>query len=432
MKRSSLICTSLTRRSVLGSIVASSVSALGAKAAPPLRFATAADGRRALRSNAWLEIDATAFVHNVSEYRKLVGDRLPTCAVVKGDAYGNGLALLMPAIRQAGLTFLGIASNEEARIAKAGGFRGRIMRLRASTLDEAEDGLQFGVEELVGSLEVARAFDRMATRHRTKMRVHVALNSAGMSREGIELDERGRDDARLIAQLGSLRIVGLMTHFPVNQIADMNAGLRRFQADTNLLAVVPAYADSAIQRHCANSFATLNLPASRLDLVRPGRCLFGYGGDDFPQFRHLATLKSRIASINRYPKGATVAYDRTFRLERPSMLANVPIGASDGFRTIFSHANQGVATSGRLATMIIRGKTVPVVGRVTMNTVMVDVTDIYEQISLNDEIIVFGPNAPPGNRQADLLAMAAANPPDLMTMFGNSLPKVLRPLGDTR
>lgn len=418
----------ITRRTLLngavgaGSLLCTAASAL---AAPLLAPAASGACSRAIRSNAWLEIDTEAFLSNIAAYRQLVGPGQSTCVVVKGDAYGNGLALLMPAILGAGLDFLGIASNEEANIARNSGFSGRLMRLRLATLNEIEDGMGLGVEELVGSLASARAAGHVAARRGKALPVHLAFNSGGMSREGVEMDSRGREEALAIARLPGLKLRGLMTHFPVNQMDDVGNGIRRFRSDTEWFAATSEMRSHALERHCANSFAALNVPESRFDFVRVGRCLYGYGGN-FPQFRYLASLKSQIASINRYPAGATVSYERTFTLDREAMLANIPIGASDGFRPAFSRGNGAASAGAASAHVVVRGFRAPIVGRVTMNTIMVDVTEFYEKIETGDMVTVFSPDAPDGNRQSDFLEMASTNPPDLMTMFGNSLPKIRR------
>ncbi len=417
------------RRGFLAGAAATIVAkASAASAAPPLsqdNFGLTYG--RAVRGNAWLEIDATAFRSNIAAYRRLVGPAQKSCVVVKGDAYGNGLALLMPTIMEVGLDFLGVASNDEARVVRAAGFRGRLMRLRAATLPEIEDGLRYRIEELIGSAEVGAAAGGIARRRGRALPFHLALNSAGMSREGIDLTEpRGRDEALALASSPHLSAVGVMAHFPVNEIEDMTIGLARFRSEADWLVNAAHLDRSRVALHCANSFATLNLPAARLDLVRPGRALFGYGGPAFPQFSYLSTLKSRVASIHRYPKGASVSYERTFELQRESVLANIPLGASDGFRPVFSHGNRP-EQPGAQAHLVIRGVRAPVVGRVTMNTLMVDVTEIQDRVGLGDEVIVFGPGQPAGNSQADFLAMAGTNPPDLITVLGNSLPKVLKP-----
>jgi alanine racemase len=123
-----------------------------------------------------------------------------------------------------------------------------------------------------------------------------------------------------------------------------------------------------------------------------------------------------------------VAYDRTYRLGRESWLANIPIGYSDGYRRSLSHANQpDFAAEGKNDTQVlIGGRRYPVVGRVTMNTLMVDVTGDQDRIHLDDEVVLFGRQGGETITQAELEHNSAAYGPDLLAVMGNSLPKILK------
>jgi alanine racemase len=122
------------------------------------------------------------------------------CAIMKADAYGVGIDLVMPSVIKARIPYVGIASNEEARMVRACGYKGRVMRVRAVTLDEIHDGLRYDLEELVGNLAQAQAIGAWARQRGRTLRVHLALNSAGMSRNGIEMQTaRGRNDAEALA-----------------------------------------------------------------------------------------------------------------------------------------------------------------------------------------------------------------------------------------
>jgi alanine racemase len=141
------------------------------------------------------------------------------------------------------------------------------------------------------------------------------------------------------------------------------------------------------------------------------------------------TIKSKVAAVNHYPAQQTVAYDRTYRLERESWLANIPMGYSDGLRRGLSHANQpAFAAEGRNATQVlIGGRRFPVVGRVTMNTVMVDVTGWKDQIRPGDEVVWFGRQGEATITQKELEANSSAYGPELLALLGAALPKMLKP-----
>jgi alanine racemase len=380
--------------------------------------------KEAVRRNGWIEIDAAAFEHNLTELERTVG-RTPICVVVKADAYGHGLDLLMPSILRKKVRLLGITSNDEARIAREKGYGGRILRLRSATGDEMEDAVGDRVEELVGNPDYAAELDKIAAHKGARIRTHLILNSAGMSRNGLELaTEEGRTAAGGVVGQKHLRFVGVMTHFPVEEAQDVRGGLAHFHRDCDWLFSQTSLRREGVTLHVANSFATLNVPESHLDMVRCGATLYDdlYGAN----FRQVMSLKSRIASINPYPQGNTVAYDRTFRLERDSWLANIPLGYSDGYRRIFSHANQ-VPAEARTTYALIAGHKIPVIGRVTMNTVMLDVTDFHSEVKLGDEVVFLGQQGKERISWGDLEKWSGTITEDLETMMGDALPKVLAP-----
>jgi len=384
------------------------------------------------RRNAWMEIDAAAFEHNIAEVRAVLGNGgAELCAIMKADAYGNGLDLLMPSVLKMKIAAIGFTSNEEARIARQMGFKGRLIRVRTGTLNEIEDAFAFRVEELVGNPAAAA---RIAQSWRRKdaarpLPIHLCLNADGMSRNGVELKtDYGKKDALAILQTASLKIVGLMTHYPTEDKSDILRQLARFDQDTDWLKA-NGLPPGPIVRHTANTFATLHHLETRLDMVRVGGALYGDTSADFlARFRPTITLKSRVAAVNHFPADETVAYDRTYRLTRESWLANIPIGYSDGYRRSLSHANQpDFPNEGKNDTQVlIGGRRYPVVGRVTMNTLMVDVTGDQDRINLEDEVVLFGRQGSEVITQAELEKNSAAYGPDLLAVLGNSLPKVLK------
>lgn len=418
-----------TRRALLGALSAAPVLWGAARPAHALPILSSGNygwnAARARRANSWLEIDGAQFERNLAALRRHLAPQAQLCAVMKADAYGHGMDLLLPALLRAGVRCIGIAANEEARIARAARFRGRLLRLRTATLEEVEDGLAYGVEEMVGNAEYAADVAAIAQRHGRRLRVHFMLNSGGMSRNGLELaTELGRRDAQRILAERRLQIVGLMSHFPVEDAADMRAGLERFGADTDWVLRAGPLDRSRLCLHLSNSYATLNVPEAQLDMVRVGGALFGDTDPAYPEFQPIMTWKSRVATINAYPAGDTVNYDRTYKLGRDSWLANIPVGYSDGYRRVFSHANQPEESPGQ-ACVLVRGRRLPVLGRITMNTLVADATDLKDEIRIDDEVVLYGRQGEQRITQADLESLSHSIGGDLYTVWGNSLPKVL-------
>ena len=405
---------SFSRRRFIAAAVGTAFAAtLDAQAAPLLGLP---GKRKAGAPNAWIEVDPEVFENNLRLVQAALTGGARICAIMKADAYGIGIDMVMPGIIKARVPYVGIASTEEARMVRACGFKGRLMRVRAATLEEVEGALSYKVEELVGNLAAAQAMGDIArTRGRT-LRVHLALNSAGMSRNGVEMNTgQGRRDAEALTKIPPLQIVGVMTHFPTEDRADILQGLDAFKEQTAWLFANTALRREDVILHTANSFAVQHIPESHLDMVRPGGALYGYGGTPKPPFDHVAAFKSRVTSVNAYPAGDTVSYDRTFVLKRDSLLANLPVGYSDGYRRAYS--NKGA--------VLIRGQRAPVVGSVTMNTTMVDVTDIAG-VRAGDEAVLFGRQGGDRITQAEIEELTGVILADQYTIWGNSNPKVLR------
>jgi alanine racemase len=420
------------RRTFLAAGAAGAALAAARAAAAPILSATnfGLTLAQAQRRNGWIEVDAAAFEANIATLRGLVAPSR-ICAVLKADAYGNGIALLIPSVIKAGIGDVAITSNDEARVARQLGYKGRLYRIRLAAPEEMEDALGLGIVELIGNPESAARLEAMWLKRRPRFPrpVHLALNAGGMSRNGVELSAGyGKADARTLLALKGLRIAGAMTHYPSEEAPDILGQLAHYKDDLAWLGGEGLKTEGLI-RHTANTFAALTQPDTRLDMVRVGGALYGDPGTvKTNAFIPVPTIKSRVAAVNHYPAGQTVAYDRTFRLERESWLANVPIGYSDGVRRGFSHANRPeFPAEGRNRTeVLIRGRRAPVVGRVTMNTLMVDVTE-HRDVQLGDEVVLFGPQGTDRITQAEFEANSSAYAPEMLAVLGAALPHVLKP-----
>lgn len=408
------------KRNSLAIAISLTLLASHALAAPTLINATSATDAaspQAQSANAWIEIDKAAFEHNIAALKQHVGAKTQICAVMKADAYGHGIDLLMPSVIATGIPCIGIASNEEARIVRENGFTGRLMRVRTATLGEVQDGLRYDMEELVGDLEFARDIAELARAQGKTLRIHLGLNSAGMSRNGLEMNSTdGKLAAVDIVNMPGLQVAGIMTHFPFEDRAEVLKGLDKFKEESAWVIKHGKLDRSQLVLHCANSFATLEVPEAHLDMVRPGGALYGDTVPSYTEYRRVMNFKSRVASVNEYPAGNKVGYDSTFTLPRDSRLANISVGYSDGYRRVFTNK----------AAVLINGYRAPVVGKVSMNTLMVDVTDIPD-VHPGAEVVLFGKQGDAEIAQSELEDFNGALLADLYTVWGNSNPKFLKP-----
>ena len=371
---------------------------------------------RVPQANAWLEIDRQAFTDNIRTLQKELDGKSKICAVMKADAYGNSIDLLMPSILETNVECVGITSNAEAAIVRQHGYKGRIARLRAATTNEILDALPLNVEELFGNLEQAKSISaQMKSRNHT-LKYHLALNAGGMDRNGLEMvTPKGKQQAVELSKLPNLKMVGIMTHYAVEDEKFVRDHLKIFLEQTDWLIKTAKLKREDLTLHTANSFTTLAVPEARLDMVRPGGVLYGDSIPSYTQYKKTMAFKTQVAVVNSYLKGTTVGYDETYTLKRDSRLANLPFGYSDGYRRVFS--NKGY--------VLINGHKVPVVGKVSMNTTMVDVTD-FPDIKAGDEVVLYGKQGNEEVKQADLEEYNGALLADLYTVWGNSNQRKLK------
>ncbi|MDR2989160.1 MAG: alanine racemase, partial [Providencia alcalifaciens] len=183
----------------------------------------------ALVNNAWIEISHSALDYNIKKVQALLGDKAGMCAVLKGDAYGHDLTLVTPVMIENNVQCIGLTSNTELKQARDLGFKGRLMRVRNATEKEMAQATEFNVEELIGNLEMAQRLNAVAAKQGKVIPIHLALNSAGMSRNGLEVSNtEGLQQAKLISQLPNLKIVGIMSHYPEEDEAQIRKDLAKF------------------------------------------------------------------------------------------------------------------------------------------------------------------------------------------------------------
>ncbi len=383
-------------------------------AAPMLTSHISSTQATAPQANAWVEINVQAFEQNIQTLQQQLQDKSQICAVMKADAYGHGIQLLMPSIIKLNVPCVGITSNAEAAMVRQSGYQGRILRLRAATDQEIQNAASLKMEELFGNYEQAQRISAWAKQQGITVAYHLGLNAGGMDRNGLELNtEQGKQQAFNMTKLPNLKLVGIMTHYAVEDEKYVREHLAVFNQQTDWLIKKAKLKREALTLHTANSFATLTVPESHLDMVRAGGVIYGDSIPDRVEYKKLMTFKTQVATVNAYLKGTTVGYDQTYTLKRDSLLANLPMGYSDGYRRAFSNK----------AYVLIRGHKVPVVGRTSMNTTMVDVTD-FPDIRASDEVVLFGQQGTETVKQSDLEDYNGALLADVYTMWGNSNPKI--------
>ena len=354
-------------------------------------------------------IDLGAIRANVSS---LAPESAEMMAVVKADAYGHGAVPVARAALESGAGRLGVALVEEGVELRRAGIPGPILVLAefpsGSERDALEAALTPSLSSRDGLRRLARAADGTSERS-----VHVTLDT-GMHREGVAWTE-AEGFCRSVAEAG-LRLEGLWTHFatadePENPFLDVQ--LERF---TQAVTVVRASGIDVPILHAANSAATMRRPDTHFDLVRVGIAMYGVSpgaalDDAVSSLRAAMSLRSRVALTRRVPAGEAVSYGLTYRLERDSTIAAVPIGYADGYPRPLSNAGH----------VLIRGRRYPVAGRVTMDQTLIDCGD--DDVAAGDEVVLLGRQGGEEITAGELAAMAGTVGYEILSRVGARVPR---------
>jgi alanine racemase len=329
---------------------------------------------------AWAEIDLGALRKNLAVARDALGGGL--MAVVKAGAYGHGLEEIAKALAAEDIVFLGVANVGEARRIRNAGVTTRIYLLGATWAEEREEIVAREWTPCISSIEEAQDFNSIAARHGKRLKVHLAVDT-GMGRGGFVADHLSEKLVQL-ESMGNLEIEGIGSHLP-SADEDVEFTMRQF---AHFHAIIQELGGARRFKwmHLSNSAGLLGFEQGLCNLSRPGLML--YGVSPLPEFQTklatVMTLKSRVTLIRTLPPGHGISYGRQFVTTRPTRVATIGIGYGDGYPR---------QVSGNGADVWIRGRRLPILGRVTMDQLMVDVT-AAEDVTEGDEVEIFGPNIP--------------------------------------
>ena len=324
----------------------------------------------------WAEIDLDALRHNAGAVREHLGEKVKIMAVVKANAYGHGIGPVVRAL-DGRVEMFGVANVREAVEVREHLADAPVFILGPALAEERAEIVARRFVPAVCSVEEARDYSALAGAE--PLAVHVKIDT-GMGRVGIW--ESDADAAvREILALPGLRITGLASHLPVADEDDAftREQLTRFHATAARLRAL-GIANAVV--HVENSAGIIGFPELAGDMVRAGLMLYGSAprAEFQPRLRAAMTWKTRITQLRTAPAGHGISYGRTFRPAQPTRVATLAVGYADGYQRHLS---------GRGAHVLIRGRRCAVLGRVTMDQIIADVTALPDS-ALGDEAVLIG------------------------------------------
>jgi len=367
------------------------------------------------------EVNLSAIAHNLKIIKKVSKGR-PVIAVVKADAYGHGISKISKKLITEGVSYLAVAYTGEAILLREAGISTPIIVF--FDCENMDDFFTYDLIPVIHDVATASALSRMAKDKRTTVKIHVKVDT-GMGRLGLSGNQLIKDLFTII-DLESVELVGLMSHFSDADLSDKSYAVLQLERFTNVREALSKRMNKKIFAHIANSAAVIAFEDAHLDAVRPGLMLYGYFPITHNQGKKLQKIetsmrgrglegltpamkvKTKILCIRNLPPNSPISYGRTFITKRQSKIGVLPLGYADGYNRIFSNN----------AEVLVRGRRVPVVGRICMDLTMVDLTDV-EDVREGDEVVILGEQGGESITAYELARKAETIPYEILTSLGS-------------
>lgn len=366
-----------------------------------------------LTSRAWVEVNLANLKHNINEIKRIISPKTQIMAIVKANAYGHGLIPISKKLNELGITAFAVASLEEGIILRKNGIKGEILILGYTDFPSLPIVEKYDLIQTLVDDNYVKKIKEMSSIHKLKsyIKINTGMNRVGIVPENIEF-------IKSIYSISNIQVEGLFTHFCVADSQEPQDIAFSEQQINEFNKVIEALKSAGINYgkiHMQNSYGILNYNYLKCDYVRPGIILYGalVEKDNFPKIKldlkPVLSLKAKVGSIKTIKEKSTVSYGRTFIAKRVTKIATICIGYGDGYPRSISNKNAQVRINGHLA---------PLVGRICMDQLMCDVTDI-PQVKQGDTAVLIGDQEEISIEQVSLNAGTITN--ELLCRLGSRL-----------
>ncbi|NJK69164.1 MAG: alanine racemase [Microcoleus sp. CSU_2_2] len=374
------------------------------------------DGYGGLCQRAWVEIDLTALTHNIKQLKNILSPQTELMAVVKADAYGHGAITVSQTALQAGASWLGVATIPEGIELREAGIEAPILLLGAThTPEQVKAIAHWHLQPTICTAKQALIFSEVLATLDRYLPVHAKLDT-GMSRLGTPWQE-ATEFVQLIEHLPNLRLASVYSHLATADSPDRTIMLQQQQRFEQAIAQIKTSGVKPSSLHLANSAAALSHPNLHYDLVRVGLATYGlYPAlhlQDVVNLKPVMQVKARVTQVKTITVGTGVSYGYQFIADRPTQIAVVGVGYADGIPRNLSNKMQA----------LIRGRFVQQVGAVTMDQLMLDVTDIPD-LEVGEVVTLLGKDGKYQITADDWAASLGTISWEIICGFKHRLPRV--------
>lgn len=329
----------------------------------------------------WVEIDLAALRRNFSKARERLEPQARIVGVVKSDAYGHGMVPVARELEALGARFLAVSEYWEGEVLREAGLKLPIIVLLGVEPHEMKSALRHDMRPVLYRRDHADALSKTAVELRMEARFHLKVDT-GMGRLGVPMEDLS-DFLDHLKELPGLSMEGILSHFAVADEPDKTYSEFQTQRFRDALGVCRRHGFPFKYAHISNSAGLLDLTEAQFQLVRPGIMLYGAPpSHDLLRpvsLDQVMSFKTRVIQVKEVAAGCPIGYGRTFVTQRPTIIATLPVGYNDGYPRCLS--NKGM--------VLVRGQRAPLVGRVSMSMITVDVTHI-PGICRDDEVVLLG------------------------------------------
>lgn len=330
----------------------------------------------------YAEVDLEAIAHNIEEVRKKVGKDVMIAAVIKADGYGHGSIPIAKRLEK-DVDFFCVAAIEEAIELREHGFDTPILILGYTSPSQYEDIVKYRIAQTIYDYETAEQLNKTAESMGTKAIVHIALDT-GMNRIGFYWNEQSIDDIEAISNMEHIELEGCFSHFSCADMTDKEFSKAQMQVYDDFMDAFKQRGIVIPIKHLCNSAGIMEFDSHRFNLVRSGIITYGlYPSEEVDktalELRPALHWKTHVIHVKTVGAGAAVSYGATYVTDRPTTIATVSIGYADGYPRALSNKGR----------VLIHGQSAPIIGRVCMDQMMVDVTHIPD-VKVEDVVTLVG------------------------------------------
>lgn len=325
----------------------------------------------------YIEIYLDNLTHNLNQVREKISPSNSIIAVVKHNAYGCGAPTIAKALEEEGVTVFAVARMDEARELRKKNINSIILVLGECSRDDIVWASSNGVHITLNDITAFNLLEEV----NCKIKLHINVDT-GMGRLGL-LKTEINDALKILSKRDTIELEGIFTHFACADMPDTEKTSLQYEQFTDVLNIVKKNGFSPKYIHCSNSAAIIRFALSDNFYVRPGNLLYGSKPNPTQDFDidllPIASLKASVIKIKKVPAGTPISYGGTYITKEETLIATVPIGYAHGLPCALSNKGE----------VLIRGRRLPIVGRVTMDHIMIDIGPSTD-ITVGDEVVAMG------------------------------------------